>query len=120
MVESKTELSAGEPLTMDFGPDKTDAQVLLDYGVLDDDNPRVRCNAQIRTACMLIYSPLTAALQYQAVASGSRACSGMRSQLIARRVESSNYKLYLALFVTAVTCLYALTVVKYFLCYAIL
>lgn len=26
---------------MDFGPDKTDAQILLDYGVLDVDNPKV-------------------------------------------------------------------------------
>ena len=26
---------------MDFGPDKTDAQLLLDYGVLDADNPQV-------------------------------------------------------------------------------
>lgn len=41
LVESKTELAAGVPLTMDFGPDKTDAQLLLDYGVLDDDNPKV-------------------------------------------------------------------------------
>lgn len=39
---------------MDFGPDKTDAQLLLDYGVLDDDNPKVRCNALMWTACMLI------------------------------------------------------------------
>ena len=31
---------------MDFGPDKTDAQLLLDYGVLDDDNPKVRHIAQ--------------------------------------------------------------------------
>ncbi len=35
------ELSAGVALTMDFGPDKTDAQILLDYGVVDDDNPQV-------------------------------------------------------------------------------
>lgn len=27
---------------MDFGPDKSDAQILLDYGVLDADNPQVR------------------------------------------------------------------------------
>jgi len=46
-VESKTELAAGVPLTMDFGPDKTDAQLLLDYGVLDDDNPKVSHIAQI-------------------------------------------------------------------------
>ena len=47
MVESKTELAAGVPLMMDFGPDKTDAQLLLDYGVLDDDNPKVSHIAQI-------------------------------------------------------------------------
>lgn len=41
LVESKQELRAGAPLTMDFGPDKTDAQLLLDYGVLDADNPQV-------------------------------------------------------------------------------
>ncbi len=46
-MESKTELAAGVPLTMDFGPDKTDAQLLLDYGVLDDDNPKVSHMAQI-------------------------------------------------------------------------
>ena len=46
-MESKTELAAGVPLTMDFGPDKTDAQLLLDYGVLDDDNPKVSQIAQI-------------------------------------------------------------------------
>ena len=45
-MESKTELTAGAPLTMDFGPDKTDAQLLLDYGVLDDDNPKVSRIAQ--------------------------------------------------------------------------
>ena len=32
---------------MDFGPDKTDAQLLLDYGVLDDDNPKVNHIAQV-------------------------------------------------------------------------
>ncbi len=47
LVESKTDLAAGLPLTMDFGPDKTDAQLLLDYGVLDDDNPKVSHIAQI-------------------------------------------------------------------------
>lgn len=41
LVESKRELRAGAPLTMDFGADKTDAQLLLDYGVLDSDNPQV-------------------------------------------------------------------------------
>lgn len=41
LVESKKELRAGVPLTMDFGADKTDAQLLLDYGVLDTDNPQV-------------------------------------------------------------------------------
>ncbi|KAL3159238.1 hypothetical protein ABBQ32_011210 [Trebouxia sp. C0010 RCD-2024] len=40
LVESKRELRAGTPLTMDFGPDKSDAQILLDYGVLDADNPQ--------------------------------------------------------------------------------
>jgi len=47
LVDSKTELAAGVPLMMDFGPDKTDVQLLLDYGVLDDDNPKVSHIAQI-------------------------------------------------------------------------
>lgn len=41
LVESKRDFRAGVPLTMDFGVDKTDAQLLLDYGVLDTDNPQV-------------------------------------------------------------------------------
>ena len=41
LVESKKELRAGASLTMDFGVDKTDAQLLLDYGVLDSDSPKV-------------------------------------------------------------------------------
>ena len=40
-VQTKKELRASVPLTMDFGVDKTDAQLLLDYGVLDIDNPQV-------------------------------------------------------------------------------
>ena len=50
LVESKKELRAGAPLTMDFGVDKTDAQLLLDYGVLDADNPQVSFVSQ-RYAC---------------------------------------------------------------------
>ena len=33
----------GELVTMDFGPDKLDSQLLLDYGVLDASNPQVCC-----------------------------------------------------------------------------
>ena len=41
-VESTIDLPAGTPLTMDFGPDRTDGQLLLDYGVLDTGSPKVR------------------------------------------------------------------------------
>jgi len=35
--------AAGELVTMDFGPDKLDSQLLLDYGVLDTAQPQVTC-----------------------------------------------------------------------------
>lgn len=49
LVESKKELRTGARLTMDFGVDKTDAQILLDYGVLDSDSPQVRLAEQAPT-----------------------------------------------------------------------
>ena len=37
---------------MDFGPDKTDGQLLLDYGVLDAEEPRVGGNKPMKACCM--------------------------------------------------------------------
>jgi hypothetical protein len=40
-VEATKALRKGEGLTMDYGPDKLDNTLLLDYGVLDTRNPKV-------------------------------------------------------------------------------
>ena len=40
-LESTASLSTGESLSMDYGSDKTDTQILLDYGTMDTDNPQV-------------------------------------------------------------------------------
>ena len=43
-MEAATSLQAGQPLTMDFGPERPDSALLLDYGVLDHTRPAVgRC-----------------------------------------------------------------------------
>lgn len=39
-LEASTQLQAGEPITMDFGPGKLDSTLLLDYGVLDLAHPQ--------------------------------------------------------------------------------
>lgn len=36
VLEAERELEAGETITMDFGPEKLDADLLLNYGVMDD------------------------------------------------------------------------------------
>jgi hypothetical protein len=40
-VEASKALRKGEGLTLDYGPDKLDNTLLLDYGVLDTRNPKV-------------------------------------------------------------------------------
>jgi hypothetical protein len=40
-VESSKALRKGEGLTMDYGPDRLDNSLLLDYGVLDTTSPKV-------------------------------------------------------------------------------
>ena len=40
-LESTTNLSTEESLSMDYGHDKTDTQILLDYGTMDTDTPQV-------------------------------------------------------------------------------
>lgn len=41
-MEAGRDLAAGEAVGMDYGPGKSDTQVLLDYGVLDGNSPQVR------------------------------------------------------------------------------
>ena len=36
VVEAQDNLEAGQTLTMDFGPDKLDSDLVLNYGVLDE------------------------------------------------------------------------------------
>jgi hypothetical protein len=40
-LEASRQLAPGDVVTMDFGPDKLDSQLALDYGVLDVRNARV-------------------------------------------------------------------------------
>ena len=40
-LEAGAQLQAGDPVVMDFGPDKLDSSLLLDYGVVDLDSPQV-------------------------------------------------------------------------------
>lgn len=42
VLEAEREFETGEAVTMDFGPDKLDADLLLNYGVMDDFVTRVR------------------------------------------------------------------------------
>ena len=41
-MEAGVSLQPGQPLTTDFGPERPDASLLLDYGVLDHERPAVR------------------------------------------------------------------------------
>ena len=41
VVEAQRDYAAGEAVTMDYGPSKLDADLLLNYGVLDDYVTRV-------------------------------------------------------------------------------
>ncbi len=41
VLEAEREFQAGEAVTMDYGPDKLDADLLLNYGVMDDFVTRV-------------------------------------------------------------------------------
>ncbi len=42
VLETQRDYDAGEAVTMDFGPDSLDAELLLNHGVLDDFATRVR------------------------------------------------------------------------------
>lgn len=46
-LESITSLGAGDTLSMDFGADKIDTQILLDYGILDSASPQVTTAANL-------------------------------------------------------------------------
>lgn len=42
VLEAGSPLQQGDVVSMDFGPSKLDSALLLDYGVLDADQPQVR------------------------------------------------------------------------------
>ena len=52
VVEALKPLRKGEALLMDYGPDKLDNTLLLDYGVLDTNNAKVCVNAEVACACV--------------------------------------------------------------------
>lgn len=41
MLEAEKDYNAGEAITMDYGPNKLDSDILLNYGVIDDFITRV-------------------------------------------------------------------------------
>ena len=41
MVEATQAIRKGETVSLNYGPDKLDNTILLDYGVLDSVNPQV-------------------------------------------------------------------------------
>ena len=43
MLTADRQLQPGDAIAMDFGPDKLDSQILLDYGLLDQNTSKVYC-----------------------------------------------------------------------------
>ena len=107
-MEAGTSLQAGQPLTMDFGPGRPDAALLLDYGVLDHTQPAV-CLASPQlcgAACLLEPCPGALILRvkhHEAVSQRFRlaylqsSCCGQSADLVSTLLLQPGFQLTLAL-----------------------
>lgn len=55
-VEAARPLRKGEALSMDYGPDKLDSTLLLDYGVIDSSSAKVRLGCSLGRCVLLCTS----------------------------------------------------------------